>query len=376
MNNYQAAEILGVKLDELSSFDVVDTFNDNHLYGFLCRKGDNRYGSLVIHQVNDFECEQVIWATPKLEYPFDRSGTFHWPNVNDVLFYEKLDGTNILAYHYTYKDKDFVTFKTRLTPIVQDSGFSVFKSMWLELIEKNCWIEDVINDNKNYNLSFELFGSRNPITIKYNKELDTKVLFGVNRHTGYIKPVSELNGLTKTMIPTTYGSGDKNMSLTDIYNDFRAEASKCNAGDLTTEGFVMYVYVGEPSWRMMKCKPEEIEKIHWTASGHIPKHSLFTTAINVFESYDTPTVDDFIELLKEEYPVNLITKNTIRINSVWKEAIDRMKFVKSVNDVYQIAIREGFDINRDKNETMRFLSKFFDKSIMKKVGTVVLKNLK
>ena len=119
--------------------------------------------------------------------------------------------------------------------------------------------------------------------------------------------------------------------------------------------------------------PEEIEKIHWTASGHIPEKSLFNTALNVFESYDNPTINSFIELLKEEYPQDLITKNTFKINRIWEEATERVKFIKQVNDVYILAKQNGLDITKDKNETMRFMSKHFSRNIMGKVGTVILK---
>jgi len=370
-----AAKIFNVNTNELKKFCVIDSFNPNiTLNGFICTRANYNYGSLLITKINDTECEQLIWATPKLEYPFDINGVFHWPDVKDCVFYEKLDGTNILGFKFYYKDKEFITFKTRLSPVLNDSGFASFLSMWKEVLSKNDWIYKIINDNPLYNFSFELYGSRNPITIKYDVELDTKLLFAIRRNDHAIKPITEFN-IKNCKVPYMYKNNNE-LSLTDMYNKFRESASSVNEKELKTEGFVMYAYIGEPSWKMLKCKPEEIERIHWTASGHIPKHSLFTTAINVFESYDNPIIDNFIELLKEEYPENLITKNTQRIQNIWKLAMDRMNFIKNVNEVYKKAIYEGFDINNDKNKTMRFMSKFFGKNIMKRVGSVILKNLK
>ena len=77
-----AADLLDVKPKELSRFDdVPDLFNPpNRLGGWLCRRGDHRYGALVIDAVlrghigmNQPACglpvvePQVIYGTPKLE---------------------------------------------------------------------------------------------------------------------------------------------------------------------------------------------------------------------------------------------------------------------------------------------------------------------
>ena len=64
------------------------------------------------------------------------------------------------------------------------------------------------------------------------------------------------------------------------------------------EGMVLYAHVGEPSWRMFKCKPEEIEKIHWAASGVIPKREIWNTAINSFEDKE-PSIKHLEELLDD-----------------------------------------------------------------------------
>jgi len=41
---------------------------------------------------------QVIYATPKLKYPFGKDCRFHFPPIRRAHLYEKLDGTNVLAY--------------------------------------------------------------------------------------------------------------------------------------------------------------------------------------------------------------------------------------------------------------------------------------
>jgi hypothetical protein len=95
--------------------------------------------------------------------------------------------------------------------------------------------------------------------------------------------------------------------------------------------------------------------------------------MNVFESYDDPILDNFLELLKEEYPQKLLTKNTFKIEKVWHEVCARIEFTQVVNSVWKKAIDKGFDVTKDKVETMRFVSQYFPKNVMNKVGGIILK---
>jgi len=95
----QVAEMLGVQPGLLQPFAVADPFHDGlPLEGFLCQKTDHRYGAIVITRVGEEPCPQLIHATPKLRYPFDRDGRFRFPPITRAHVYEKLDGTNVLAY--------------------------------------------------------------------------------------------------------------------------------------------------------------------------------------------------------------------------------------------------------------------------------------
>jgi len=366
------SKILDVNIETLTKFETIDSFNNNLLVGFICRKSDHRYGCLVITKVNNERCKQIIYATPKLDYPFDRAGNYHFPDCKEMQFYEKVDGTNILAYHYKYQNNDFLTFKTRLTPILKDQKFGMFKSMWLEYLNENRWVEKVIQSNLQYNLSFEMFGSRNPITIMYDIPLEVNLLFGVRRNDFSIRPPSELKIYDDTKVPKVFGIRSKKTILEE-YNIQRSFMSVQNKDSLTIEGMVQYCQIGKPSWIMFKCKPEEIEKIHWSASGFIPEKSLFNTALNVFESNDEPEINDFVELLKEEYPQELITRSYHKIEKVWFNAKERIEFTKIVNEVWILAKQNGLDITKDKRETMRFVSKHFPRNIMNKVGSTILK---
>lgn len=378
MDQEKAAVVFEVKADEISEFEIEDSFNaGNVLKGYLCRRADHRYGALLITSVNGEPTEQLIYATPKLHYPFDKNGDYHWPKCQEIKYYEKLDGTNILAYHYEHDGRDFVTFKTRLTPVVKDCGFGIFESMLRECLNDNPWVMEAVSENPTMNLSFELYGSRNPITVKYGVPLAISLLFGVRRDDAAVRPPSELLLPWASLVPTVYPGGNHGGDYSAEYNAYRAAMSEWNGTgqdeSFVTEGMVMYANTGEPSWRMFKCKPEEIEKIHWSASGSIPRIALATTALNAFENKENPTINDFIELLKEEYPQSMIDKAMVKIAKAWEDARAKIYITKQINEVWFLAKQKGLDVTKDKAETMRFMSQFFEKNMMRKVGSIILK---
>ena len=374
MDNFieQAAMLFDCDSSNLKEFEREDIFNNNILNGFICNKNGSCYGSMLLTKVNDEPCNQIVYATPKLQYPFDKNGKFHWPTIDKVEIWEKLDGTNILAYTYNYNNKEFLSFKTRLGPVVSDHVYGEFYSMWKELLETYSWILKAIQNNPNYNLSFELYGSRNPILIKYDTLLDTRLLFGVHKATGKIAPISNLNtsGLIKNCFPTKT-SINLLEALTDHYNSVRCDMSKSNCDLLVQEGVVYYALTSDNKWRMYKCKPEEIEKIHWSASGVIPKNAIKATIVNSFEDRQ-PDLEYILELLREEYDENLIIKSMPRIKKILVEVQKNVKMVKKINEVYKKALEKGLNINGSKGNTMRFLSQFFDKAEMRKVASVLL----
>jgi hypothetical protein len=321
----------------------------------------------------------VIWCTPKLHYPFDKNGDFHFPTIYKAYYYEKLDGTNILAYHYEYQGRDFVTFKTRLTPVVADGKFGGFNLMLKEYMASNLWVVAIINRNPDYNLSFELYGYRNPITVKYTIPLEMNLLFGVHSQKHIVVPPInnweakfQICEEDKVKMPKSFfavsGEGFK-----ENYNNFRATMSDLNKGDgqnAVIEGMVLYALTDE-GYKMFKIKPEEIEKIHW-ATGGIPANALFTTAVNAFEAGDA-TIETFMELLKEEYTDQQVGRSEQRIKKIFAEARHHVETVKEVNLVWAIAKQAGFDVTKDRNGTMRFMSEHFPKEKMQRVGSIILK---
>jgi len=374
----QVALKLEVKSDTLNSFSVYDPYNKNYLDGFICRQSDHRYGTLVITHVNQEPSFQIVYGTPKIPYPFttdEQTGErkYHWPKtVEQIKIYEKYDGTNILIYSYANtKGERFVTFKTRLTPIVRAGDAVDFKKLWDSILEKYPQLrcpEEVLNGI--YAWSFELFGLKNPILMKYEELINAALLFKVRQKDHQIETPDQPNISNKVL----HDISDVSM-VTTLYNELREKAKKEHVqeedGIIGTEGFVFYVRSqpyeeGKTNWQMFKCKPEDVEQIHW-ANESIDKYSIFTTAMNALENIDIDELtSEFVtELLKEEFNETQITKSRIRIQNVVKEVVAQAKLRTKIKEEFKKLDLKA--IGEDKGSIMRALAatRKFDKKQMK-----------
>jgi len=65
-----------------------------------------------------------------LHYPFGKDGFFHFLPIKSIHLYEKLDGTNVLAYRYRDGDGQWrLTYKLRLSPTLRNSRWGPFLHM-------------------------------------------------------------------------------------------------------------------------------------------------------------------------------------------------------------------------------------------------------
>jgi len=389
-------EHINAKPKDVAPFDVVDPFNpENTISGIICRVSDHRYGALVIGSVNGeaLPKPRVVYATPKLHYPFTQDletgeRRYSWPAVTQVIAYTKYDGTNIL--HYGYSDAQgnkFTTFKTRLTPVLQDGRYGGFLTMWREILVRYPGLRcpwPVFNQEEAF--SYELCGYRNRIVVDYGFALDAVLLFRVKQCSAGVIPPDNLACSLTDMgragqpipQPITTPSG-----LVDFYNRLRAEAHERNllaspesddadtpAGFLS-EGFVLYAQTEGGQWEMFKCKPGEVEELHWAASGAIPAHSIYTTVRNSLESVAGPdeiTYDGIIELLQEDFRDDQIAKSEARIRKTIDKVVAGERFKATVHD--EIA-RSGL-AGQDKRVVMRHMSQFFKKAKMRVVCRILL----
>jgi hypothetical protein len=360
------------------AFDEADPYNpENRVKGYINRSGNSKYGALWITHVNDRERQQMIWATPKMHYPFNEKTGFYRPNKDSQIeVYEKYDGTNILAFSYKDADgKQFVSYKTRLRPFVGASKFGDFKRLWDEILAEYPEIPYHVKD-QDLNLSFELFGKRNKILIDYDESLDTVLLFGVDV-TGRVIPPTEIDDGTipHANLIECFPAGDfekeyarvreeLNKKLIVVKVDVDGEEKIESMSGM--EGAILYII--DPGAELYvsqyKAKPDAVQDIHWAASKGIPYHSIYTTIINAFEETDSPDADMIKKLLLEEFTEQQIERRHVAIIKMLESVRFEKKMKVELREEY---LKMGFDIVADKTTCMRHFGKIYDKGISGKV---------
>jgi hypothetical protein len=396
----EAAQLLDVKEDELQPFDLVpDVFNPiNSLTCFLCTRGDYRYGALVITAVNDIDAVQgydlpmqVIYCTPKLHYPFGKqeSGerSYHFPKsdpgvvrVPSLVEYEKIDGTNICQYAYQdHSGAWFITYKTRLTPVLKSNRFGDFVGLWNEVLARHPEIKTgfgvvlPVMGQTPMALVYELYGLRNPITIAYGVDIEAKLLFGVFQSDHTVVPpcwctfvpdelkCQEYRRLDELIAPET-----ARQMYEDAQKTIEATLNKRADGMLEgSEGRVWY-YRDQGAdahlWHMFKLKPPTIETAHWSTGG-ISDHAVVTTAWNALESCDDLTVEYVEKLLAEEFSLEQIAKSRARTEKAVSYVRQRVLFRAEVLEHFRTMGHAAVTVE-NKREVMRGMSQHFDRTRM------------
>lgn len=366
----QAARLLGVHPKTLVPFDERDPFHDGlRLEGFLCRRPDHRYGALALLAVDGRATEQAILATPKLHYPFGKTGEFHFPAVRDIRIYDKIDGTNVLSYRYRDPDGALRTsYKLRLCPVLRESKWGDFLGMWRDLLEVHPEIHTLVGRN-DCAVSFEMFGARNRHLIEYDEPLSCLVLFGVRGDASVVAPCDLETGAVPRaqLLATLCGDADP----VGEYAAFRArmEASNTHGEDgriRGTEGCVWYVRDGGGALHLFKCKPESVEAIHW-ATG-INKTAVIATVWNLLETSDDLSFDALLPLLQEEYDDDAITAFRAHIDDALERVRVEVAFRERVLSAYAA---HGLSFRDDRGACMRALSSQFPAVQMRHVFHVL-----
>lgn len=368
-----ATQLIGLDAKWLQAFEIEDPFNENlRLRGFLSQKPDHRYGALVLTHVGAVAAPQLILATPKLHYPFGKDGAFHFPPIKKISLYEKLDGTNVLAYRYhDGAGRWHLTYKLRLAPTLRNSRWGPFLDMWQELLRQHPTIPQLVETN-DCHISFEMYGSRNTHLMVYDVDLAVAALFGVRRDASIV-PLYKLNLLGVPGVPLA-GELVAGEDPVAKYAEIRAEMEKRNRHTedekLTgIEGTVWYVEEPEGRVSMWKCKPESVEEIHWAAG--INKKGVMATCWNLLETSDELNYDTLLPLLLEEYQPRDIEMFRPHIDNCIKQVNYEFVFKERVLTAYD---RLGKSIHDNKGEVMRALSPHFQREAMKKVYTLIMRN--
>lgn len=365
-----AANALDVTPKWLRAFEEPDPFNgDSVVRGFLCTRPDHRYGALYITHVDGAAAAQIIQATPKLNYPFDKTGTFNFPALKSVTFYDKLDGTNVLAFRYADAAGAMrQAYKLRLQPFVRNGRYGAFLDMWNELLQRYPAIRRVATHNACH-VSFEMYGTRNPLLVHYEETLAVAALFGVRQDYGVV-PVSRLDtlGLPTPGVLGTLRAGDDPV---ERYNALRhyIEAGNSATDDdkvVGTEGAVWFAEDTSSNVTMWKCKPESVEAIHW-ATG-INKTAVLLTCKNALENSDILDFSTIKPLLLEEYTEQDIADFREHIDDILQTVNAELAFTERVLAAYAAT---GHDIAENKPAVMRALAQQFKRSEMKKVLSLI-----
>lgn len=346
------------KKRDCMQFVAEDPFNPgNRLEGDLIQSRDapeDFYGAMYIKSVNGEKVEPyVIKGTPKVRYPFDKgSGNYQFPSATEIRSYLKYDGTNIYAYKYhDKKGEEFISFKIRLFPFVG----SYFIPMWQKMLKKYP-IKQLFGLNPHLaGFSFELYGYLNPHLFKYDVDLDTVLLFARDKEDNIV-PNEEIKSMVpKAPLVTT-------ISDNYVWNYQQAQERLGEQLNLITErhpetedpfyggeeGNMWYLRSKKTGkWVMLKCKPNEIEKIHWSnfqSSLHIDKPVIRATIINVLEAHETLTLDVVKTYLKEEFTEAQITASLKRITTLMEK---QNQYVALRRKIEELIIEHDIDLNQE-----------------------------
>lgn len=361
--------------NDFQEFCIVDPFNPkNEVSGFISRKPNEYYGALLIEKVNNKKVrQQLVLGSPKMHYPFfsraDGSRNYRFPTAQKIEVYNKLDGTNVVAYFY-YDDKDrYVTYKPRLRPFLQPGRYGDFLGMWKEVAHEFFQEIKQLMIVHQCNLSFELYGARNPHLIIYKNSLDIALLFGVTNEGKIMSPAQ----LKSVNLPVVYKVKEVDRDYVYNYENLQQALEKTLKPEdeehySGTEGAVWYLHTMDNRCIQLKCKPDTIEAIHFAAGAGLGKNSIIVTCWNAFETTDTPTVDLIKEMLLEEFTQEKIDPQSELIERCLVSVMEQAEFRAKVLDEYRAV---GVNILTDKAGVMRKLSSKFTKHEMKAVYSII-----
>lgn len=319
-------------------------------------------------EVGECELDSLKQSTGSYVYDLTVEDTHTYFVQGGILVHN----SNILAYGYTDGRKTFVTYKTRLQPLLKASRWGDWGALWRVMLQKYPDIP-TLPERNNAAVSFELYGSMNPHLVAYDVALDVKVLFGVTVK-GEIVPVSALD--TGSVAPAKLEAEVRNQSeLRATYERLREKMTALNranahTGKFVTEGMVLYCHTLEGKVIPYKLKPEEIEEIHWAAGQGISKSIVQQACWKALENGYDLSVDSVRCILEEDWEprqVDVVTAAGF-VNDVITDIERQVAFKAEVLERYRAL---GVSLRENKSAVMRALSPHFNKSDMQKVYAII-----
>lgn len=280
----RAANAFGVSAKMVSPFSRKDTFNNNNIItGFICRKKGPMQGSLYITHVNGVYFEpQLIFGTPKLEYPYLDQSTRDYKDFSGcdiAILSEKLNGMNVLFYKYfdAYGNM-YLTAKSKGTPFLTNTEFGNFLDLTKEVLqfEGNSLLEDLhphlmhLLQEDIQSISFELFGKKEPHLVNYDVDINLVPLF-VTYYDGRIRPdstafIDQIDLAKNSIEEVCKAQQQLDFDTNEAYRLKNGLTIKYEYDHFETEGKVLYAMDKDGfliDRTMYKIKPKDIEEVHW-----------------------------------------------------------------------------------------------------------------
>lgn len=381
----QITSITQVGAKYWNAFEATSPINGIRFGGYICRQESEKLGLLALTQVNGVERLEFVYAMPKLHYPYqeERDGSMRvaiplTQNIVDARFTIKLDGTAIIWYGLSDATGQVLEVipRTRLQPILAPSRWGDWNALLQEVLPDRSGVERAVRE-QGIVLAFELWGRRNPHLIKYDVPLKLTLHTAI-RHK---KIVSHrlLADFAKRygfeLVESIEVVRPDSESLVAAYRRWQEtmEAHNKAAGEgvYVEEGAVLVLSTAETA-TYFKCKPRDIEEIHWAQGANLSRELVQQMLNKMLENaydFDKGSVTDLMTELEADFEPQVIAAERELIERVWQEftlELQKRAWLRHL-------VAESRLDPRDLPNMMRHLSQHYPKKEMSWVyGTVKL----
>ena len=384
----QISAITGVNARYWQAFETVSP--GGHTFsGYLCRQESEKFGMLAITQLDGEERLELVYAMPKIHYPYaketDAAGheilRVEIPVPSDAVdarFTHKLDGTAIIFYHLTAADGQVleVVPRTRLQPVVSPSRWGNWNELIAEAMPDRTAVERAVTEERVV-LIFELWGYRNAHLVTYSTPLALTLHTGVQN--GQVISYRRLSGIADRyglpLVDSVAVLSPDSGGLAQAYQRLQAEMEAINqaAGEETfaEEGAILMLSTAETA-TLWKCKPPSVEEIHWAAGAGLSKANIEQALYKMLENgYDflSGSVAELKTELESDFEPTQIEYAAPLVEEVYRDFVEEQK--RRVR-LRQLVEESGLDL-KDLPTLMRTLSVHFAKREMGWVYATVKK---
>jgi hypothetical protein len=351
--------------------------------GYVCRQESEKLGMLAITQMGGEPRLEIVYAMPKIHYPYhqDRDGSVRVvvpvaQNVVDARFMLKLDGTAVIFYPLTDKEGNVLEVipRTRLQPVLTPSRWGDWNALLADVLPDRTPVEEAVRAQK-VTLVFELWGYRNPHLVKYAAPLKLTLHTAV-RHkkpVSYRRLLDLANRYGLELIPTVETAEPNPDGLARAYRRLQAEMEARNqaAGEdvFLEEGTILMLSTVDTAV-YYKCKPPSIEEIHWTADNNVSKENIQQALYKMLENgydFDVGSVVDVHTMLETDFEPERIEIAAELIERVYQEFVVELQQKAWLR---QLVIDSGIDPG-ETGTLLRHLSQHYPKNQMSWVYNAV-----